>query len=300
MAAYFELILVIATLVTGLVWGVDRMVFLPKRRLVVAGLPDVIEEEARNAVLQESALVENCRGIFPVIAFVLILRSFFYEPFQIPSGSMRSTLLVGDFILVEKFAYGVKLPVLRDKIIEVGLPERGDVVVFKYPPEPTLDYIKRVIGLPGDTIRYRNKRLSIKPACVADNSVACDKFVQVTIDIISSGDFVDDGYPLSQANEDLLGINHEILFNPAASGQSRYPNAPRGEWLVPQGHYFMMGDNRDNSLDSRFWGFVPERNLVGKAVFIWTSFEFERAPSDWIPTWVPSGIRTERLGPIGQ
>ena len=213
---------------------------------------------------------------------------------------MRSTLLVGDFILVEKFAYGVKLPVLRDKFIEVGLPERGDVVVFKYPPEPSLDYIKRVIGLPGDTIRYRNKRLSIKPACVADNSVACDKFVPVTIDIVSSGDFIEDGYPLSQANEDLLGINHEILFNPAAAGQSRYPSAPRGEWLVPQGHYFMMGDNRDNSLDSRYWGFVPEHNLVGKAVFIWTSFKFERAPSDWIPSWVPSGIRTERLGPIGQ
>ncbi|MDP2560889.1 signal peptidase I [Psychrobium sp. 1_MG-2023] len=305
MAGYFELLLVIATLGTGIVWAIDHFVFLPKRRAVVAGLADTIEQDAKDKVLQESALVENCRGVFPVIGFVLVLRSFFYEPFQIPSGSMMPTLLVGDFILVEKYAYGVKLPVLRNKVIETGAPQRGDSVVFKYPPQPTVDYIKRVIGLPGDTVLYRNKRLYIKRACAADNNVEltpCDKFEEVSIDIVSQGDFIQDSYPLTEAHENLLGVNHQILFNPAFAGRPEYFNqtgARQGEWIVPQGQYFVMGDNRDNSLDSRFWGFVPEQNMVGKAVFIWTSFEFNRSENDWLPTWVPSGIRTDRIGKIG-
>jgi len=305
MASHFELLLVLATLFTGVVWAIDYFYFLPKRELIVAGLPDSVNEEAKQAVMRESALAENCRGIFPVIAFVLVLRSFFYEPFQIPSGSMMPTLLVGDFILVEKYAYGIKLPVLRNTVIETGKPERGDAVVFKYPPQPEIDYIKRVIGLPGDTVLYRNKKLYIKSACSTEGveNIDCKKFKEVDIDIVSQGDFVDQGYPLTEADEDLLGIGHKILFNPAFAGRPEYFNQTgirQGEWLVPQGQYFVMGDNRDNSLDSRFWGFVPEQNMVGKAVFIWTSFEFTRNSDDWIPTWVPSGLRTERIGKIGQ
>lgn len=304
MATYFELILVLATLFTGVVWAVDHFMFLPKRKAVVTGLPEGIEEEAKQAVLQESALVENCHGIFPVLGFVLVLRSFIYEPFQIPSGSMKPTLWVGDFILVEKFAYGIKLPVLRNKIIETGKPQRGDAVVFKYPPKPDVDYIKRVIGEPGDTIRYINKQLSIKTPCIEGQDIEhCDTFRKVDIDIVSQGDFVDGGYPLTEASENLLGVEHQILFNPAFAGRPEYFNQTgirQGEWIVPENEYFVMGDNRDNSLDSRFWGFVPEANMVGKAVYVWTSFEFDRAPEDLIPTWVPSGIRTERIGKIGQ
>lgn len=306
MASHFELLLVLASLFTGVVWAVDHFVFLPKRNLVVAGLPDTIEDEAKEAVLRESGLVENCRGIFPVITFVLVLRSFFYEPFQIPSGSMMPTLLVGDFILVEKYAYGVKLPVMRNTVIETGKPQRGDSVVFKYPPQPNVDYIKRVIGLPGDTVLYRNKKLYIKPACVDQSGVEnadCKTFKPVDIDIMSQGDFVQDSYPLTEAKEDLLGIEHNILFNPALASRPEYFSQTgnrQGQWLVPEGEYFVMGDNRDNSLDSRFWGFVPEHNMVGKAVFIWTSFEFNRPAESWIPSWIPSGIRTERIGKIGQ
>lgn len=304
MATYFELILVLATLFTGVVWAVDHFMFLPKRKAVVAGLPDGIENEAKEAVLQESPLVENCRGLFPVIGFVLVLRSFLYEPFQIPSGSMMPTLLVGDFILVEKYAYGVKLPVTRTKVLETGRPQRGDSVVFKYPPKPDVDYIKRVIGVPGDTVRYRNKNLYIKTPCIdGQEIVGCDTFQKVGLDIVSQGDFIQDGYPLTEANEDLLGLKHQILYNPAFVGHPEYfsqSGLRQGEWIVPEHKYFVMGDNRDNSLDSRFWGFVPEENMVGKAVYVWTSFEFDRAPQDIIPTWVPSGIRTERIGKIGQ
>lgn len=306
MASHFELLLVLASLFTGVVWAIDHFVFLPKRESAVAGLSDTVAATAKEAVLRESALVENCRGIFPVITFVLVLRSFFYEPFQIPSGSMMPTLLVGDFILVEKYAYGVKLPITRDTVMETGKPQRGDSVVFKYPPQPNVDYIKRVIGLPGDTVIYRNKKLYIKPACINQDGVAnaeCKEFKQIDIDIISQGDFIQDSYPLTEAHEDLMGVKHNILFNPAFAGRPEYFNQTgnrQGEWLVPKGQYFVMGDNRDNSLDSRFWGFVPEHNMVGKAVYIWTSFEFERPQDSWLPSWIPSGIRTERIGKIGQ
>ncbi|NRA84094.1 MAG: signal peptidase I [Gammaproteobacteria bacterium] len=303
MAVYFELFLVLATTATGLVWLVDHLIFLPQRKEAVAGLPQDIGQAAKDKVMLESVLVENCRGIFPVIGFVLILRSFIYEPFQIPSGSMMPTLLVGDFILVEKFAYGIKLPVLRNKIIETGSPERGDAVVFKYPPEPNIDYIKRVIGLPGDTVLYRNKKLYIKKACVAP-AENCGIFEEVAIDIVDQGTYFHDMYPLTQANENLLGVDHQILFNPAFAGRPseyfRQDGSRQAEWLVPPGQYFVMGDNRDNSLDSRYWGFVPEANLVGKAVFIWTSFEFTRDSNDWLPSWIPANVRTERIGKIAQ
>jgi len=228
------------------------------------------------------------------------LRSFLYEPFQIPSGSMMPTLLVGDFILVEKFAYGVKDPVFRSKLIETGVPERGDVVVFKYPEEPSIDYIKRVIGLPGDTVVYQNKQVYIKPKCETGNN--CPKLKAVPLSFQERGEFVQDMAQLMRYTEDLGTVEHDILRHPVReiSPVNFYtqPGTRANEWIVPDGQYFVLGDNRDNSRDSRFWGFVPDANLVGKAVAIWISFEFERSPSDFLPTWVPTGVRFERAGGI--
>jgi signal peptidase I len=210
-----------------------------------------------------------------VILIVLLFRSFVAEPFKIPSGSMMPTLLVGDFILVNKFAYGLRLPVLDKKIVEVGEPQRGDVFVFRYPQDPSQNYIKRVIGLPGDEITYRNKTLYVNGQEVPksflepyvssrengwDGKLSSDP---------STADVED--MRLVQRNgqvsmEHLPGKDHRVAEMPGAQG------APDGSWVVPKGHYFAMGDNRDNSADSRVWGFVPEQNLVGRAFVIWMSF----------------------------
>ncbi|NMH64785.1 signal peptidase I [Shewanella salipaludis] len=304
MAAYFSLILVLVTLGSGLIWMLDALLMAPKRRanLALAQASQAeLSEDAIDKIIREPALVETAHSIFPVIAFVLILRSFIYEPFQIPSGSMMPTLLVGDFILVEKFSYGLKDPVWRNKLIETGEPERGDVVVFKYPDNPQIDYIKRVVGLPGDRIIYRNKQLFLQKACASVQTQCPGPELVKHVDV-SRGDFTQDGVPLLRYKEQLGDVSHDILLNPTRPDMLGYfhhqPGHAMGEFVVPEGHYFMMGDNRDNSTDSRFWGFVPEANLVGKAVAIWISFEFERTPADILPTWVPTGIRFERVGGI--
>ncbi|MCL1123103.1 signal peptidase I [Shewanella surugensis] len=304
MAAYFSLILVLVTLFSGLIWLVDARLFAPKRREKLAlaqAATSELSEESAEKIIREPSIVETARSIFPVIAFVLILRSFIYEPFQIPSGSMMPTLLVGDFILVEKFSYGLKDPVWRKKLIETGEPKRGDVAVFKYPENPKIDYIKRVVGLPGDTIIYRNKQLYIKPNCM-QGRIDCPTAQLVKRVEVNSGEFFQDGTPLLRYKEQLGDVTHDILINPARPDMINYyfrqPNLPVGEFVVPQGHYFMMGDNRDNSTDSRYWGFVPEANFVGKAVAIWMSFEFDRKASDFLPTWIPTGVRFNRVGGI--
>lgn len=303
MAAYFSIILVLATLITGLIWLVDVLFFAPKRRdkLALAESGGQISQEAKDKILQESSVVETAHSIFPVIAFVLILRSFIYEPFQIPSGSMMPTLLVGDFILVEKFSYGLRDPVWRNKFVETGEPKRGDIVVFKYPEDPSIDYIKRVIGLPGDKIIYRNKEIWIQPKCDA-GKIPCPRLQLVKNVEMNRGQFYQNNVPLIRYKESLGDITNDILVNPARPEMSQFyyreGDLPNGEWIVPDGGYFVMGDNRDNSRDSRFWGFVPEANLVGKAVAIWMSFEFNRKPSDWLPTWIPSGVRLNRIGAI--
>ncbi|BDM63627.1 signal peptidase I [Shewanella sp. NFH-SH190041] len=303
MAAYFSLILVLATLATGLIWLYDIIFLAPKRRekLALAQASGDLTQDAKESIMRESVVVETAHSVFPVIAFVLVLRSFIYEPFQIPSGSMMPTLLVGDFILVEKFSYGLRDPVWRHKLVETGEPARGDVVVFKYPEDPRVDYIKRVVGLPGDKIIYRNKQLWIQPKCTADEKT-CPGPQLVPRTEVNSGEFFQDGVPLLRYQEQLGKVTHDILINPARPEMSRYyyheGTLPIGEWIVPQGEYFVMGDNRDNSRDSRFWGFVPEANLVGKAVAIWISFEFDRSPSDWLPTWIPTGVRFNRIGAI--
>lgn len=217
---------------------------------------------ARNDVKQP-IVVEYSRSFFSVIVIVLVLRSFILEPFRIPSGSMLPTLNVGDFIVVNKFSYGLRFPVFNWNFLPLGEPETGDVVVFRYPPDPSKDYIKRVVGTPGDTIRYVNKRLTI-------NGKELPYEYQRQYEEGQS-------YIMREAEmrSEVLGeVKHNILVLNRAFDQG-------GEVTVPEGHYFMMGDNRDNSEDSRVWGFVPERNLVGKAVFIWMNWDSALGHPDW-------------------
>ncbi|PSJ42648.1 signal peptidase I [Zobellella endophytica] len=303
MASTFALILVLVTLVTGIIWACDKWIWAPQRARKLADAQQAYGNKVNPSALARASTapgwVEQAKSIFPVIAAVLVLRSFIYEPFQIPSGSMMPTLLVGDFILVEKFSYGLKEPVNNTTIIPTGAPERGDVAVFKYPENPRIDYIKRIVGLPGDRIVYQDKQLYVQPACDGGD---CPEAAPVALKFEQSGEFTQMGIPLERYSESLSERPHEILRNPLlpdrVSMYYRQPGTARNEWVVPEGHYFALGDNRDNSTDSRFWGFVPEQNLVGKAVAIWISFEFERNADSWLPSWVPSDVRFSRIGAI--
>ncbi|BDP29414.1 signal peptidase I [Vibrio vulnificus] len=298
MANTFSLILVIVTLITGVVWLLEKLVWAKKRQQKVAEIESQTVNGLDAQTLAKAKMqpwwVENSVSIFPVIAFVLVLRSFIYEPFQIPSGSMMPTLLVGDFILVEKYAYGLKDPVWRTQLVETGKPVRGDIVVFKYPPSPNIDYIKRVVGLPGDTVRYnRQKEICIQPK----GESVCHMAIRNNV---VESEFIQDGINLTQTDEQLGEVKHQILVNPLRQDrvEAYAPRAGVSEWVVPQGQYFVMGDNRDNSADSRYWGFVPEANLVGKAVAIWISFEFDRGSDSVLPSWIPTGVRFNRIGGI--
>ena len=248
---WFEIILVTLTLLTGVVWLLDKL-FFAKRRAKADGLLD----EA-----SEPVVVDYARAFFPVLAVVLILRSFVAEPFRIPSSSMMPTLLIGDFILVNKYAYGLRLPVNNRKVVEVGQPERGDVVVFRYPgkgpndPNTGLDYIKRVIGLPGDTVSYRDNQLSINGQ---------------TLEYATVGEYVGKGpgaemTGATELREKLPGREHAVLED----NLRPVVDQGEGEWVVPPGHYLVIGDNRDRSEDGRFWGMLPEDRLRGKAFLVW-------------------------------
>ena len=247
----FALILVLLSFITGFIYLFD-IVFLKKKRKNNEKMPKI---------------VEHARSFFPVFFFVLLLRSFLVEPFRIPSGSLEPTLLVGDFLLVNKFAYGIRLPVVEKKIIPISKPEKGEVAVFRWPPNPDVDYIKRVIGVPHDKISYHNKVLTI------NGEEAKQTFIENTIDE-SSGKLV------AKYRETLAGVSHDILIQ---------KDTPAFDFdiEVPDGQYFMMGDNRDDSADSRYWGFVPDDNLRGKAFFIWMSWNSQK---DW--------IRFSRIGQI--
>ncbi|PKO41847.1 MAG: signal peptidase I [Betaproteobacteria bacterium HGW-Betaproteobacteria-3] len=284
----FSLLLFLACVVTGLYWLAERLVFLPRRRAAAAvlaaqdaqrradlaakGITQVDGNlvEAQQRLLMQPWWLDWTAGLFPVIIAVFVLRSFLFEPFKIPSGSMIPTLLIGDLILVNKFTYGVRLPVLNTKITAGTPPQRGDVMVFRYPPKPSLDYIKRVVGVPGDEVAYLNKRLTINGQPIPVNPLP---------------DFFDeDTMRYSKQFEESLGpVNHRLLIDndrPAfVPGVEEFPNRQNCRYSVegvvckvPEGHYFMMGDNRDNSLDSRYWGFVPDANIVGKAFFVWMNF----------------------------
>ncbi|RZF84849.1 signal peptidase I [Pseudoalteromonas sp. CO325X] len=311
MAGYFSIFLVLLTLGSGLIWLVDHLVYAPKRKeriaLAEGAAGKELDEELKQEIAPEPVLTEHAKSIFPMIAIITLFRSFIFEPFQIPSGSMMPTLLVGDFILVQKYSYGVKDPVWRSELIETGKPERGDIAVFKYPVDPKLDFIKRVIGLPGDAIVYRNKQLYIKPNCAegerTQGALQCGEYNKIALEIINKDEFFSHrGDSLVRLQESLGEVEHDILINPTLpefkSNYYRQQGSKIDEWIVPEGHYFMMGDNRDSSKDGRAWGFVPEANLVGKAVFIWMSFEFEHEPDSALPSWVPTGVRFERLGNI--
>lgn len=241
---WFEIILVVLTLLTGLIWLLDKL-FLARARAAKSGLL-----EAR-----EPVVVDYARAFFPVLAIVLILRSFVAEPFRIPSSSMMPSLLIGDFILVNKFSYGLRLPISNDKFIAMGEPARGDVVVFRPPHHPEQDWIKRVIGLPGDTISYRDHVLTINGQLVKTERIG--KY-------IGKGPGADMTGALLSA-EELPGRTHPTL----SRAETPFMSQGDGEWTVPAGQYFVMGDNRDNSEDSRFWGYLPEKNLRGKAFVIW-------------------------------
>ena len=284
----FALLLMMATVITGLYWVAEKLFFLPQRRReaerLVAASRERSQALAQQGFAADAAAIEPARekllrqpwwldwtaGLFPVILAVFVLRSFLFEPFKIPSGSMIPTLRVGDLILVNKFHYGVRLPVFNTKIIENHEPERGDVMVFRYPPQPSLDYIKRVIGVPGDEVAYLNKRLTINGQPVPHTPMP---------------EFFDSDSMryTQQFGEVLNGKSYNTLNNedrPAfVSGVSDFGGKDQCSYSlegvvckVPPGHYFMMGDNRDNSLDSRYWGFVPESNIVGKAFFVWMNF----------------------------
>lgn len=247
----FALIITTLTLVCGVVWLVDR-VWLRKRRAEALAQGFAQSDEP-------SRLVEYGRSFFPLLLIVLIFRSFLFEPFKIPSGSMQPTLLIGDFIVVSKFSYGLRLPVANTRILETGEPERGDVFVFRSVEQKGVNMIKRVVGLPGDTITYRGKVLYV------NGDPAPQEIIGPWI-----GQGINRNPPGSNPqvrSENLAGEEHELLIYP-----SRVP-APARSWVVPDDHYFAMGDNRDRSHDSRAWGFVPQENLVGKAVRIWMHWD---------------------------
>ncbi|WP_330926350.1 signal peptidase I [Candidatus Sororendozoicomonas aggregata] len=253
----FPLLLVLAVFITGLIALLDRLWLRPRRRKAVDSYKasvdgDKIDQAVVAKLEKEAGFIETAKSIFPVLALVLVLRSFLFEPFQIPSGSMIPTLEVGDFILVNKYEYGLRLPVTGTKILSMNEPERGDVMVFKEPMNPSINFIKRVIGLPGDTITYFNKQLTINGKVVPQQFVA-----QLSDDsgVYRLYDETIDG--------DGDGKVHHIRREPGI------PSMKEGVWEVPADSYFVMGDNRDRSNDSRYWGFVPERNIVGKAVYIW-------------------------------
>jgi signal peptidase I len=256
----FSFVLVALAALTGAVWGLDRLLFEDKRRA--------------RGIAKEPVAVDYARSFFPVIVIVLVLRSFLYEPFRIPSDSMMPTLIQGDFIFVNKWRYGLRLPVVNTEIVPMGEPQRGDVIVFRKPSDPSLVFIKRLVGLPGDTIR------------VAGSQV----LVNGTPSQIQPGELYsgpkNEQYPFTHVGEERLGVRaHAVLLDPARPGME-------GEWRVPRGHFFMMGDNRNNSRDSRFpdVGFVPEENVIGKAEAIWLSFDPDRK---WRLLWnrMGTGIR---------
>ncbi len=254
----FPLIMLIFLVITGCIWLLDYFVL----------------QRSRSPESNEPWWVEYPKSFFPVILIVFCLRSFLVEPFKIPSGSMIPTLLVGDFILVNKYTYGIRLPVINLKVLDTNEPKRGEVLVFRYPEDPSMDYIKRIVGIPGDLITYHNKQLIVNDAPVKMEPTGEYTYGESGLNYVYSRSYI----------ESLNGHSHTIILNPAMpgiqiSGVRQFPSHENCDYnnsgfscRVPAGNYFTMGDNRDSSSDSRYWGFVPERNIVGKAFMIWWNF----------------------------
>ena len=292
----FALLLLLASVVTGIYWLAERFHFLPQRQAAAVRLEaetanrraelqrmgiekvDTDTREAQQKLLMQPWWLDWTAGLFPVIVTVFLLRSFLFEPFKIPSGSMIPTLQIGDLILVNKFHYGIRLPVVNTKVTAGTPVQRGDVMVFRYPPKPSVDYIKRVVGIPGDEIAYLNKKLTVNGQPVASEALP-EYFDESTMRYFR------------HERESLPGKTHQIIIDnerPAfIAGADEFPGRENCRYSVegvvckgPEGQYFMMGDNRDNSLDSRYWGFVPDKNIVGKAFFVWMNFgNFKRIGS---------------------
>ncbi len=258
----FSLILFVALVITGLIWLGDRM-FSSRHRLVSATVPDTdmqgqntTDNNSHVALPREPIIVEYAKAFFPVLLLVFVLRSFIVEPFRIPSGSMLPNLFIGDFILVSKFSYGIRLPIVHKKLIGDSNPERGDVIVFRFPHDEKVNFIKRVVGVPGDVIAYNNKRLTIN-----GEEIMLEDAEKYIFDQPEKRN-----KQATRYSEKLGDSIHDVVLEDQGSSRA-------AEYRVPDGHYFVMGDNRDQSNDSRFWGFVPDENVVGRAFFIWFNWD---------------------------
>ena len=262
----FSALLVFLTFSSGLIWLIDSLFFASSRKATAPentiGENNIEEDEEVD--LKLPLIVEYSKSFFPIFLIVLLLRSFLFEPFKIPSASMMPTLLIGDFILVNKYDYGLRLPVLHNKFVDNKTPKRGDIVVFRYPDDPSIPFIKRVVGLPGDKLAYFNKTLYI-------NDISVTQVLNGRYNAVGSG-YLMDG--MSLRKEELGNIEHEILVDPTRASIEL-------ETTVPEGHYFVLGDNRDNSKDSRVWGFVPDENLVGRAFMIWMNWDSKNGGVDF-------------------
>lgn len=245
---YFPIALTIVTILSGIIYGLDKIRWAKKR----------------HAGRKTPALIEFSRSFFPVFLIVLVIRSFIAQPYRVPTGSLEPTVLPNDFLLVTQYSYGLRLPITNTRFINIGEPKRGEIAVFHFPLDPTIDYVKRIVGLPGDHIIYKDKTFYI------NGIKATQRYIGPAIDYEDGADL-----PVREYEENLLGVKHPILINPDKEDNNT------SDFIVPQGMYFAVGDNRDDSWDSRQWGFVPEANFVGQAKFILLSYDIKAKKLRW-------------------